>query len=544
MSDNLTQSIKRYAKAMPTMDAIIEMKKTSRGQAVIHRRLSFEQLDRGIDQYAAKFSKEGIEPGSRVLMLLQPGSKMICAFFALIRIGAIPIIIDSGVGRKELVSLSNFSKPDFILCFPKIKWLINCRLLNIRGKIIAIGRFFTKSTTAAETMRDSDPEETVAILFTSGSTGRAKGVVYKYRNFASQLDKLRLTYHLLPNVKDVTFLPAFMLFNPIFGRVSIIPAMDFSRPATFHLPSVVETIVNLCATSSFGAPTLWKKITDYCLENGIKLRSLEQIFLAGVSATAQLIEDLQSIAPNAKIFTPYGATECLPICSISGEEILGEVRPLQENGAGTCLGFPVDDIEIRIIAVEEGVVDTLDESKILPLGFIGEIIVSGENVTESYDQLPQQTVLAKIHWEGKIWHRTGDLGFWDQKGRLWFCGRKTERVIDGKNEEYYPDCIEPLFHKYSAVERSALIKIEVNGKTRPAIAILPKKDQYPFFCWQKRAFRRKLQDLAQCFPKTTPIRDFFFFRKFPVDPRHNAKIHRLILGEKCSRRTLLDYFHR
>ncbi|MDR0740332.1 MAG: AMP-binding protein [Puniceicoccales bacterium] len=534
MGDNLTKGIKQYATTMPTMNAIIEMKRRGK-RAIIRRCLSYEELDLRIDQYVAKFSQKGIRKGSRVLMLLSPNIEMVCTFFALIRMGAIPILIDSGIGSKAFIRLANFSKPDFIVCPRWIKWLISCRIFNIKGKIVVVQRSFAKNQTTRSPLQDTDPEDTVAILFTSGSTGMAKGVIYKHRNFAAQLSKLRLTYKLLPHTRDVTLLPAFMFFNPMFGRTLIIPDMDFSHPANLHLPSIVETIVNNCATSSFASPILWDKISEYCFEHGIKIRSLEQIFLAGVSATTRVLENIQSIAPNAKIFTPYGATECLPVCSISADEILGEIRPLQENGAGTCIGTPVDGIEIKIIRPENGTVSTIDDQNSLSLGYVGEIVVAGDNVTELYDQLPNQTTLAKIFQNGKVWHRTGDLGFFDQKGRIWFCGRKMERVITRDGEEYYPDCVEPLFHKHHAVERAALIPLIKHGTAYPAIVILPKAGCYPFFFLQRWVFRRELRILAQRFPKAAPITHFFFCRKLPVDPRHNAKIHRLALAKRFSR---------
>jgi acyl-CoA synthetase (AMP-forming)/AMP-acid ligase II len=519
---------------MPAMDAIIEMKQTRGKRAVIRRRLSYEKFDLRIDQYITGFSQKGIQKGIRVLMLLSPGVEMVCTFFALIRMGAIPILIDSGMGSRAFIRLANFSKPDFIVCSRRIKWLIFCHIFNIKGKVVVVQRSFAKNQRANTALQDTDPEDTVAILFTSGSTGMAKGVAYKRRNFVAQLNKLQLTYKLSPHARDVTLLPAFMFFNPMFGRTLIIPDMDFSQPAKLHLPSIVETIVNNRATSSFASPILWDKISEYCFEYEIKIRSLEQIFLAGVSATTRVLENIQSIAPNAKIFTPYGATECLPICSISADEILNEIRPLQENGAGTCIGMPVDGIEIKIITPENGIVATIDDRNLLPLGYTGEIVVKGDNVTELYDQLPDQTALAKIYQDGKIWHRTGDLGFFDQKGRVWFCGRKMERVITQNGEEYYPDCIEPLFHKHHTVERAALIKFVKRGTVFPAIVILPKAGQYPFFPWQKWLFRRELKKLAQRFPKTTPIIHFFFCRKLPVDPRHNAKINRLRLSKQFS----------
>jgi acyl-CoA synthetase (AMP-forming)/AMP-acid ligase II len=371
MDTNLTAIIKQYATSMPLADAVIEMGKGCLGRRMgLYRRLNFRSFDRRIDQYAAKFLIKGIRKGTRVLMLLRPGIEMMCTFFALVRIGAIPILIDSGVGLREIIRLGNFSKPDFIAVgnFWR-KWLISCPCLGIRGKVMVIGRFFAKCRTPAKILCATDPEDVVAILFTSGSTGSAKGVVYKYRNFVGQLDKLRQTYRLMPGVRDVTLLPVFTLFNPMFGRTSIIPAMDFAHPARLSPKSIIKTMVKHGATSSFGAPILWDRIAEYGLDRDIKLYNLDQIFLAGVSATAYTLEKIQSIAPNAKIFTPYGATECLPICSISADEILGEVRSLQENGAGTCIGTAVDGIAIQIIEQEDCIVSTIGEKNLLPLGY-------------------------------------------------------------------------------------------------------------------------------------------------------------------------------
>lgn len=534
MTTNLTQIIEQYAEATPSQDAVIEMRKNRIQRAVIRKRLGYGEFNLRINQFAAKFRKKGVTKGKRVLMLLHPGVEMMCTFFALVRLGAIPVLIDPGMGRQQFLQLANFSQPDYIICSGWRKWLFWLRIFKIQGKVLAIKRSYAKREKVIELTQDMGSEDTVAILFTSGSTGPAKGVVYKHKHFAAQLSKLRMTYKLVPNGRDVTLLPAFMLFNPMFGRTTIIPDMNFSKPATLHVPSVVETIANSCATSSFGAPVLWRKIAAYCLEHDVRLRSLEQIFLSGVSARIDTLEAIQKVAPNAKIFTPYGATECLPIASISADEVLGEIRPLQENGAGTCLGHPVEGIEIKILQSSDDIISEINEENTLALGFIGEIVVSGDNVTEAYDQLPEATKLAKIWENGRVWHRMGDVGFLDQKGRLWYCGRKSEFVETSDGETYYPDCIEPLFCKHPRVERSALIRYQKKGIIEPAIVVLPKQGFYPQFCWQKWTFRKELTNLAQNFPKTQKIHQFFFMKRLPVDPRHNAKIHRLKLAKQFS----------
>lgn len=538
MINNLSLLIKNFAKKIPDQDAIVTLRKSRYGHEVTDVRMTFSELDVKINQFAEQFSQKGIDKSSRVLMLLRPGIEMIASFFALVRLGAIPILIDPGIGIFDFIRLSNFSKPDAILCEGWIRYAIIFKLIPIhcpKDRIIAVNKNFASKQKSSEISINMSPEDTVAILFTSGSTGCAKGVVYQHKNFESQFHVLKETYNLQPGARDFTLLPAFMLFNPVFGRTTIIPNINFSKPRKLSAKRVVESIINNGATSSFGSPVLWGKIANYCTSNGIKLQTLENIFLAGVSATIPTLERIRAIAPNAEIHTPYGATEALPITTITATEILDEIRPLQENGAGTCVGKPVEGINVAIIKRTDQAVTKLDDDNLLSLGFFGEIIVSGNHVTESYDQLVEKTKLAKIDASGKIWHRMGDIGFFDEKDRLWFCGRKAEIVETQDGTVYYPDCVEPLFCKHKAVERCAIIAVTKNGEILPAVVILPKRHHYPTFFWQKWTFRRQLKKLAKQFPKTRTIKTFYFCRSLPVDPRHNSKIHRLELGKKFSK---------
>lgn len=562
MISNLSLFIKQNAEKFPTDDAIICMHNKRYRHATIREQIGYRDFDTKIDQFAVKFTKLGITKGSRVLMLLKPGIPMITSFFALVRIGAIPVVIDPGMGIKKFATLANCSKIDAIVTSKVIKIAIFLRLIPIKCKlknIIAITKNFAKHVKTARIAVEMHEEDPVAILFTSGSTGSAKGVVYTHKNFASQFEMLANTYKLQPQERDMTLLPAFMLFNPIFGRTTIIPNINFSKPAKFNAKSVVESITSNAITSSFGSPILWSKIATYCINHKIKLLSIKNIFLAGVSATTEILENITEIAPNAEIFTPYGATESLPVCSISAKEILSdEIRPMQENGAGTCLGKPVDGIDVKIIEAHMKPIEKIEDINELSLGYFGEIIVSGNNVTKMYDQLPEATALAKIyeyktHIENnynnnnenssqnieKIWHRMGDIGFLDQAGRVWFCGRKVETVIDNDGEEYYPDCIEPLFLKHKNVKRAALITYHRGKQHEPAIVILPHDKKFPESIFAKWKFAKELRNLASQFPKTNKIKKFFFVKKLPVDPRHNSKIHRLALGKKFSKRPIL-----
>jgi acyl-CoA synthetase (AMP-forming)/AMP-acid ligase II len=368
-----------------------------------------------------------------------------------------------------------------------------------------------------------------AILFTSGSTGAPKGVCYEHGMFEAQVRLVRDTYGITPGEVDLPMLPIFALFNPALGMTTIVPELDPSRPATVEPEKIVRAIQQEKVTNSFGSPTLWRKIARHCLENNITLPSVKRVLMAGAPVPPALFADLQKILPNGTAHSPYGATESLPIASISATEVLNETAAKTAAGAGTCVGRPVAGIEIRIIAITDTPIATLAEARELSTGEIGEIIVRGPVVTREYDALPEATAAAKISDSGTFWHRMGDVGYLDASGRLWFCGRKAERV-ESPTGPLYTEQVEPIFNAHPGVARSALIRAGHDGH-RPAIVIEPVSRELVATPSLRRKLVRELRELAAAHDHTNQIRLTYLHTGFPVDVRHNAKIHRLALAQ-------------
>lgn len=250
--------------------------------------------------------------------------------------------------------------------------------------------------------------------------------------------------------------------------------------------------------------------------------------MAGAPAPQSLLEQLKKYMPNGEIFTPYGATEALPVSSLSATEIFKkQVGELAYGRKGNCVGRAMPNIRIQIIEPQEDVIPTISDVKECPKGTIGEIIVSGPTVTQRYDQLPRATQLSKIEDVGFSWHRMGDIGWIDEAGFLWFCGRKAERV---KTKEGILEtvCCEAIFNQLDSVSRSALIDL---GEGKAGIVIEPIAEHYPKSNEAIQSFKSILRDCALGDPVTASIKDFFFRKQFPVDVRHNAKIHRLSLAK-------------
>ena len=367
------------------------------------------------------------------------------------------------------------------------------------------------------------------MLFTSGSTGAPKGVCYTHGMFDAQVRLIRETYDIRPGEIDLPMLPIFALFNPALGMTTIVPEIDPSRPASVDPKKIIQAIRQEKVTSSFGSPTLWRKIAAHCHANHIALPTMKRVLCAGAPVPPDLWELMGPVLPHGSLHSPYGATEVLPVSSISAAEVIAGTSIATEHGAGTCVGRVLAANEVKIIAINDGPLATLADVRELPAGEIGEIIVRGPTVTREYDALPEATAVAKITGaSGAVWHRMGDTGYIDGERRLWFCGRKAERV-EASSGPLYTEQVEPLFTSHAEVNRVALIGLGERGRHRTALVIEPVAKDAIATSEDCRGLARELRAIALRHAHTSGIKLFYFHPRFPVDVRHNAKIHRLAL---------------
>ena len=496
---------------------------------------SFSQLDTEASATAYYFAKHGIKRGSRVLLMVKPGLDLIRIVFALFRMGAVPIVIDPGMGLRSFLRCVRHSQPEALIGIPAAIWVSRIFRPSFRGvgTKISVGANFEKRMAPFTCQRDfpvvdSSADELAAVLFTSGSTGPAKGVCYAHGMFVAQVEAIRAQYGIAPGEVDLPMLPVFALFNPALGMCTVVPEMNPSRPATVDPQRIVRAIQQNSVTNSFGSPALWTKIARYCEAHSITLPSVRRILMAGAPVPPALMQQMQAIIPNGEVHTPYGATEALPVSSIASAEVLAETAERTASGAGTCVGRPLLGMDVRIIEPLDEAIATVEQCAPLPLGAIGEIIVRGASVTRGYDKRPDADATSKIADGEGQWHRMGDLGWIGESGRLWFCGRKIEHVRTAAGP-LYTDCCEAIFNAHPKVFRSALIDI---GGGHPAIVVEPEVGAYPNSAAAEALFIESLEEIAQQHTMTRMINQFYFKQSFPVDVRHNAKIHRLSLARQ------------
>ena len=475
---------------------------------------------------------------SGLRLLVRPGIDFITLVFALFKAGLVIVLIDPGMGKKNLVRCLEESRPDGFVAVSlahAIRTLLWRRFRQAKLNVTVGRRWFwggatlnqlrarTASDTPLEPVRAEDP---AAIIFTTGSTGPPKGVLYSHGNFVQQAREIQRFYQIEPGEIDLPGFPLFALFNCAMGVSTIIPDMDPTRPAHVDPRKIVDAIEDWEVTQAFGSPALWNVVGQYCAAQQLRLLTLKRVLSAGAPVPRHVITRMkQAMHPQGEIHTPYGATEALPVASISGREVLDETAPLSAGGAGTCVGSRFPGIEWRVIRICDEPLRDIGAAEVLPPGEIGELMVRGAVVTSQYVTRSEANALHKIPDGTGFWHRMGDVGYLDAHDRFWFCGRKSHRVLTRHGTMYTIPC-EAIINEHPAVYRSALVGIGERGQQVPVIVVETWPAQRPRTTAARQELVRQLQELAARHPLTRHIEHVLLHPSLPVDIRHNAKIFR------------------
>jgi acyl-CoA synthetase (AMP-forming)/AMP-acid ligase II/pimeloyl-ACP methyl ester carboxylesterase len=508
------------------------------GSQVRYAHVSYRDLGNLVHKYQRGLTELGVVPGDRVLMLVPAGVEFLALSYAVMGRGAVPIFIDPGIGRENLLRCIADAEPTVMIGSPK------AQLLRLIGK--AALRTVRINILAADPVIGSGPNlgylkkfssvpmapvpagEVGFIAFTSGATGVPKGVIFSDQMLAEHRRIFAGPLGLEAGAKDLPLLPIFSLFNVSIGVTSVFFPINASKPLTLEPDRVTKVIADLGVRYSFGSPTLWKKIAEYCFRTRSDLPTIEKIFMAGAPVPADTLARVQGIIPQGMAYTPYGATEALPVTIVSSTEIMSAAAATRARGGeeGTYVGAPVPGVEIKIVKTSSGAIESLDETEELPPLEIGEVIVRGRNVSPAYLNRPKETTLAKIGVGEGFWHRMGDMGYLDARGHLYFCGRKAH-VVGALERTYYSIPTEIVFNRSPKVRRSALVDL---GQGRAGVVIEPEPHHWPETDEARATFSDEIKALGAANPLTKEITEFFFHRSFPVDARHNAKIYRDRLG--------------
>ena len=537
--------------------------------------VTFGYLNHQANLLARGLMAMGVGPGARIALLVKPGVEFVTLVFALLRSGATMVLVDAGLGRKNLVRCLASTEPDGFVAiplghamrvlkrrqFPKAKlnvtvgrrWFWGGETL---GSLRELGRGATPTTGVGDSPLDdsairtphselpatraSDP---AAIVFTSGSTGPPKGVLYTHETFVTQCDEIQRQYDIQPGAVDLACFPLFGLFNVACGVTTVLPDMDYSRPASCDPKKVLAAANQWKVTQAFASPAVWDRLSTHCERTGESIPTLKKVLSCGAPVPAKVLRrTLECVHPDAEMHTPYGATEALPVATIEAQEILKETAAKTNKGAGVCVGRPfgpnaesgnrnAESFGWRVIKIRDEPIATIEETEEMPTGEIGELIVRGPQVSKRYlIQEPTTSVVgapdhnasSKIKDGQTVWHRMGDVGYFDEEGRFWYCGRKSQRVVTEKGI-LYTECVEAVYNDRLNASQSALVGISRQGRRR-AVVVYDLRDNHCtyLFPWEQDA------DIAhephEILDKVDA--DICYRGPLPTDIRHNSKIRR------------------
>ena len=497
--------------------------------------LTFAELSQEVDRFSVGLERAGVMRGTRTILFVKPGAEFFSLVFALFNVGAVPVMIDPGLGKQQMRSCLSKVKAEAFIGVPLahvFRRLYPRAFRSVKVSITVGRRWFwgglRLSDVRSDPWRPYEPAPTraddpAAILFTSGSTGPAKGVLYTHGVFDAQARYLQSHFGFAETETDLPTFPLFALFDAALGMTAVIPAMDFTRPGAVDARKIIDPIRQHGLSQMFGSPALLDRVSRFGHAHGIKLPSVRRVITAGAPMSPAVLERMAAmLPPDAEIHTPYGATEALPVSSIASREILGDTAQRSAQGAGSCVGRPLPGIDVRIIQIDDAPIRQWSDDLEVRRGQIGEIIVRGPVVTRSYYNHAGATELAKIMDGDRFWHRMGDVGYFDERGRLWFCGRKAHRVITERGTLFPVPC-EAIFNQHPHVYRSALVGVGRPGKERPVICVELERE---YRHAKRENLSRQLLDLAAANERTQEIFTVLYHPSLPVDSRHNSKIVR------------------
>ena len=541
MSDvvNVAARLAEFARSRPHAIAIAAAVAEPKRGGPRYRTATFAQLDADSDRIAAGLRAWGVPHGARLALLVKPSIEFVTLVFSLLKAGMVQVLIDPGMGRKNLIRCLTETKPDGFVAippvqvirtvlrhkFPRARWNVTVGTKRWFWNGLALDDIRKLSGDAGEDdakIAATRADESAAIIFTTGSTGPPKGVLYRHGNFDKQVTEIRDRYGIAPGETNLACFPLFGLFNAAMGVTTVIPDMDASRPASVDPRKIVEPMIDWSVTQSFASPAVWNKVGNYCASRQIQLPTLRAAYSAGAPVPPRVLETMLSCLPaGAQMHTPYGATEALPVATIEAREVLDETRHAWAAGKGTCVGTQFLGIEWKVIQIHDGPICTFDRARELPTGEIGELIVRGPVVTSRYVTRVEANATAKIHDDAGYWHRMGDAGYLDDRGRFWFCGRVGHRVQTATGT-LFTDPVEGIFNQHEFVARTALVGVGAAGNQKAILVVEPKQIGGP-----TEFLLDELSEMSRQSEITRSIYEFLVYpTTFPVDIRHNSKIFR------------------
>lgn len=490
------------------------------------RVISYGTLDERIESVVSRFRKTGLRSGDKVLVAVPLSIETYVVMLAILKAGLVVMFVDPGQPAAQIAQILRKYPPAALVGTKSILWMrfLLPELRKIPRRFVvgkkakgAVSICSSESGGQKQAIVPRSSADSALLTFTSGTGGSPKAVVRTHGFLREQLTMLNRVAPAQSGGIDLVAMPMFVLFNVANAMTSVIPAADMKRPGSADPRVILQQLLIEKATRTVASPALLDRLANFCLNSGETIADLRVISTGGGPVGPTLMRRLAAVAPNATIKAVYGSTEAEPIAVIHNEQVANFDEEQMCEGKGLLAGRPVRGCAVRILQVgpEQALGPFSDEAfanRCLPAGAIGEIVVSGSHVLSSYED-PVATRKNKIRVQGTVWHRTGDAGYFDDRGRLWLVGRCSAALHD-KHGTIYPFQVEYAVSGVRGVRRAALL-----ARNNERVLVL---ETYG------REFRTEIVRTARCIADNA-IDRIITVRRIPVDRRHDAKIDYLAL---------------
>ncbi len=543
---NIASRIRSHREKFPDRDALV----FKTGALSGWRKKTFRELDQESDAYARGFKRLGITRGTKTILMVKPSPELFSILFALFKLGAVPVVVDPGMGMRRMLHCYRSAGAEAFIGIPLAQWVrvlffktfSSLKIIVTTGDrswlgVPCLGKIGEEDATPWA-IESTSPQDLLMINFTTGSTGPAKGVEYTHEMADQMIQQIMSRFEQGPDSVTFVTLPLFGVFDLLIGSTAIMPRIDPNRPGKANPKRMIEAIRAFQPTHLFASPAFLNRVVEYIKDAEsarnqlITLHSLKHILAGGAPVSFSLLQSLQKVLlDRTTVHAAYGATEALPIASVSQKgldsKFFAELSRGSAAGLGTCVGMPASGMSLRLIKITDAPISDWSDDLSVEAGELGEILIAGVSVSPRYHRNIKAQELSKIHDQEQVWHRTGDLGWVDANGQLWFCGRKTQRLIHQTGLLHTVQW-EGVFDSHPEVHRSALVGVGPRGFQEPVVCVELKT-------WgtltKRRRIESELRDLASNSEVIGKVSfSILYHRSFPVDIRHNAKIDRPLLA--------------
>lgn len=486
---------------------------------------SFAELERRIVDLAAGLHANGVRAGQRVAMLIPPGVDLTVAVYAVWRLGAVVVVADAGLGLRGLAHALRSAAPDHVIGITKA--LVALSALKVPGHRIPAERVPAAlrgpfgwglglpelaalgSGGSVPALADGDAE--AAVLFTSGATGPAKGVVYQRSQLGAQIQQVATVMGLTPDERFVAAFAPFALYGPALGVGSAVPDMQVTSPGTLTARALADAVLAIDATVVFASPAALRNVVATAAELDEAQRSalagVRRLMSAGAPVPVTLLRRVQELLPAAELHTPYGMTEALPVADISLPQI-EEAGP----GNGVCVGFPLPGVQVQLSPMDE--LGRADGPLTDAAGVTGEICISAAHVKDHYDRL---WATERLSSRNPGWHRSGDVGHFDDQRRLWVEGRLVH-VLTTPAGPVTPVGVEQRVEGLTEVDAAAVVGVGPTGTQQVVVVVVAEGRPGTLAGTGLSAAVRAAAEV--------PVAAVLVTDRLPVDIRHASKIDR------------------